>query len=333
MERFQRKNIITKRALKYTYYATTPDEVSDKVPALLFLHGFPDSAHLWSGVIGELSHVQNQIIVPDCLGYAGTDKPTDTNLYSYSSQAEDITEILASEGVKNTIIIGHDWGSALAQRTFLHHGHLFCGLVLLNVGYIVPQDGSFDLSAFNAHTERTVGYPQFSYWDLFLSPNATDIIEGNMDRMWQALHGDVEDWMRKIFCVPDAMRDFLLGTDEVPLKEYAQRPEWKAHFKDQFGAGDFASALQSYKAVAHNIQSRSDATIRREDLEIKVPFLYISCTRDAVCTPDSTESAARQGLLPYLKRVEIESGHWSPMEKPAEIAHHISEFLDTVSKG
>lgn len=331
MESFTQKSLVTKRSLKYTYYVSPPAEISGKVPALLFLHGFPDSSHLWSRVISALGDIPNRIIVPDCLGYAGTDKPTDTNLYSYSGQAEDITDILAAESVSNAVIIGHDWGSVLAQRTFLHHGHILRGLVLLNVGYMVPQNELFDLSAFNSHTQQIFGYPQFAYWEFFLTPNAAGIIESRLDRMWQALHGDVEDWMRKIFCEPNAMQDFLLGTEEVPLKKYAQESEWQAHFKGQFQAGGFASALQSYKAVAWNVQLKSDATIPREKLQIEAPCLYISCTRDAVCTPEGTERAARQGLLPQLKKVEIEAGHWSPMEKPAEIAKHISDFLHTVS--
>ncbi|KFZ21781.1 hypothetical protein V502_02910 [Pseudogymnoascus sp. VKM F-4520 (FW-2644)] len=331
MENFQRKQLVTRRNLKYAYYVSTSGESTDQSPALLFLHGFPDSAHLWVGVIDELGHLPNKIIIPDCLGYAGTDKPTDTNLYAYKDQAEDIADILSNENVNNTIIIGHDWGSALAQRTYLHKRHLFSGVVLVNIGYMVPSNQPFDLAAFNSYTENTIGYPQFSYWDFFVSPDAADIVENNLERMWQALHGDVEDWMRKIFCVPNAMRDFLLGTEQVPLKDYAKQPKYKDRFMHQFRPGEFASSLQSYKAAAWNIQYKSDTTIPKEDLDIKVPLLFICCTKDAVCKPELMDAAKQQGLVPYLKEVTIESGHWSPMEKPDEIAKHIKDFLGDAS--
>lgn len=327
MENFQQKQLITQRDLKYTYYVSTSSESTDQSPALLFLHGFPDSAHLWVGVINELGNLPNKIIVPDCLGYAGTDKPTDTNLYAYKDQAEDIADILINENAKNTIIIGHDWGSAIAQRTYLHKRHLFSGVVLVNIGYLVPSNQPFDLAAFNSFTEKIIGYPQFSYWDFFISPDTADIVENNLERMWQALHGDEEDWMKKIFCVPNAMRNFLLGTEQVPLKDYAKQPTYKDRFIDQFKPGDFASSLQAYKAVAWNIQYKSDATISRSELDIKVPLLFISCTKDAVCTPGLMGPAKQQGLVPYLKEVTIEAGHWSPMEKPEEIAKHIRDFL------
>ncbi|KAK5726151.1 hypothetical protein LTR17_012966 [Elasticomyces elasticus] len=307
MENFQRKELVTGRRIKYTYYST-PEESPACLPALLFLHGFPDSAHLWAGVIRHLGNLPNKIIVPDCLGYGGTDKPTDTNRYAYRHQAEDIADILSNENANNTIIIGHDWGSALAQRTYLHKSHLFSGMVLLNIGYMVPSSEPFDLAAFNSYTEETIGYPQFSYWDFFVAFDAVDIVENNLERMWQVLHGDVEDWMRKIFCAPDAMRDFLLGTEQVPLKEYAKQPEWKDQFMQQ-----------------------SDATIPKEDLKINVPLLFICCTDDAVCTRELMDDAKQQGLVPHLTEVTIKSAHWSPMEKPDSIARHIKIFLGNMT--
>ncbi|KAK3652917.1 hypothetical protein LTR56_004865 [Elasticomyces elasticus] len=328
MLNFQRKELVTGRSIKYAYYVSTSQESPTSFPALLFLHGFPDSAHLWAGVMRHLGDLPNKIIIPDCLGYGGTDKPTDTNRYAYRHQAEDIADILSNENVNNTIIIGHDWGSALAQRTYLHKSHLFSGMVLINIGYMVPSSEPFDLAAFNSYTEQTIGYPQFSYWDFFVAVDAVDVVENNLERMWQVLHGDVEDWMIKMFCAPDAMRNFLHGSEQVPLKEYARQPEWQDRFMQQFARpGGFASALQSYKAVAQNIQHESDATIPKEDLKINVPLLFICCTDDAVCTRELMDDAKQQGLVPHLTEVTIKSAHWSPMEKPDLIARHIKTFL------
>ncbi|KAL5332433.1 Alpha/Beta hydrolase protein [Aspergillus crustosus] len=332
MENFHRKELVTRRGLKYTYYVSPTGNPTDQTPALLFLHGFPDSAHLWTDVISHLGPLPNKIIIPDCLGYAGTAKPTDTNLYAYKDQAEDLTDILSTEEATASIIIGHDWGSTLAQRTYLHKPHLFKGVVLVNIGYMVPETEPFNLAAFNAYTEKTLGYPQFAYWDFFTAPDAVSIVENNLERMWQVLHGDVDDWMKTLFCKPNAMRDFLLDSDnnnnkQVPLKSYAQKSRWKDAFLHQFRPGEFASALHAYKAAAWNIQYASDNTIPRSELAIKVPLLFIACTRDAVCVPELMDAAKELGLVPRLKEVTVEAAHWSPMERPAEIAGHIREFL------
>lgn len=326
MDGFQQKKLVTKRSLTYTYYASTNGHDPER-PALLFVHGFPDSAHLWSDVTAKLGTLPNKMIVPDCLGYAGTDKPIDTNLYAYKYQANDLADILEHEKAKTTIIIGHDWGSALVQRVYLHKRDLFCGVVLLNTAYMVPSRQPFNLADVNALTERAFGYPQFSYWEFFTSPDAAAIIDGNLDRMWQVLHGDVEDWMKKMFCVPNAMREFLLSNEDVPLKSYASEPRWRDFFMKQFKTDGFASALQMYKATASNIQLKSDSELLEGSLTIDSPVLFLICTGDAVCMPEMMTPAKTQGLVPHLKEVVVESAHWSPMEKPNEIAAEIRAFV------
>ncbi|KAF2020081.1 epoxide hydrolase [Aaosphaeria arxii CBS 175.79] len=327
MEDFERKTLVTRRLLKYTYYISSPNESALQHPTLLFVHGFPDSAHLWSDVIASLQDLPNKIIVPDCLGYAGTDKPDDTSLYAYKDQAQDLVDILEHESAVDTIIIGHDWGSALTQRTYLHNCELFSGMILLNAGYMVPSNQPFNLAAVNEVTERTMGYPQFAYWEFFTAPDAAEIIDGNLERMWQVLHGDVQDWMKELFCVPGAMRKFLLGKEDVPLKAYASQSKWKDRFMQQFKADGFASALQMYKATVSNVQFASDSTIPKENITIKVPLLFLICTKDAVCVPEMMLQAKSEGLVPQLEEVRIECAHWSPMEEPEAIAAHIREFL------
>ncbi|KAI8937406.1 hypothetical protein NX059_005132 [Plenodomus lindquistii] len=327
MEGFKQKTLVTQRFIKYTYFVSDANEFDWKHPVLLFVHGFPDSAHLWSGVVASLRELPHKIIIPDCLGYGGTEKPKDTNLYAYKDQAQDLVDILANENAPTTIIIGHDWGSVLSQRTYLHHPELFSGVILLNTGYMVPSHQPFDLAAVNELTERTMGYPQFAYWEFFTAPDAAKIIDENLDRMWQVLHGDVEDWMRKLFCVPNAMRNFLLSNEDVPLKAYASQSEWKEKFMQHFKTHGFAPALEMYKATTSNIQCVSDSTISKDNLAIKVPLLFIICTKDAVCSPEMMTQAKKEGLVPDLKEVVVECAHWSPMEKPKEIAAHIKDFL------
>lgn len=328
MEDMQRKEILTRRSLRYTYYVSSPTTgLAQNFPALFFIHGFPDSAHLWYEVIAHLGDLPNKIIVPDCLGYAGSDKPQDTRLYAYKDQVDDIEDILKNEGDTSAIIIGHDWGSALAQRAYLHKRELFRGVVLLNTGYMVPSNQPFDLAIVNEITQKTLGYPQFSYWEFFTAPDAAAIVEGGLERMWQVLHGDVKDWMKMMFCVPNSMRNFMLGTQEVPLKPYAKQPKWRDRWMQQFKADGFSSSLQMYKATVSNVQTKSDSVICEGNLAIEVPLLYFICTQDAVCVPEMMAPAKTLGLVPNLTEVVLECGHWSPMEKPDEIATHLRIFV------
>ncbi|KAL1888140.1 hypothetical protein Sste5346_009750 [Sporothrix stenoceras] len=336
MDSFQKKTLVTARSLKYTYHVSRSGEVTDNCPALLFLHGFPDSAHLWTDVIANLGSVPNKIIIPDCLGYASTDKPEDTALYTYDGQAADLVDILGNENILDgaqTVLIGHDWGSALAQRTYLYHRELFRGIVLVNTGYIVPSADKFDLDAVNTLTEKLLGYPQFAYWELFTAPDAAEVINTRLDRMWQALHGDHDQWMKKLFCEKDGMRNFILGDENVPLRPYARGPKFRDHFMEQFSPekGGFFGAFQMYKSTANNVQAEAFEKLPEVNLKIEVPILYFICRQDAVCLPElMMEPAKGMGLVPNLKEVVLDCAHWSPMEKPVEIATEIKAFLGTV---
>lgn len=327
MDQFERKTLKTKRSFTYTYYVSPTGESSKSVPTLFFVHGFPDSAHLWKDVVAQLSDLPNRIIIPDTLGYAGTDKPTDTAAYNTKGQADDLAEILIKEGAESSIIIGHDWGSAISQRVYLHHPELFSAVILLNVAYMPPAQEPFDLDRTNNFTEKVFGYPQLAYWELFTAADGADIIDSNLESMWEVLHGDSDDWMKKMFCTKGEMKKYLTGAEHVPLKKYAQDPRWKDEFLKQFRRDGFDGAVRMYKAAVNNHHYEADLSIPKEKYVIPVPVLFIGCTGDFVCRHDLIEIPKKAGLLPDLEEQSIESSHWVPMEQPGEVAKHIKNFL------
>jgi pimeloyl-ACP methyl ester carboxylesterase len=325
MDLLEKKTLRIKRSLTYTYYVSAKGDATK--PALFFIHGFPDSAYMWSDVVDQLADLPYKVIVPDTLGYAGSSKPTDTSLYNYARMAEDMVEILQAEDIARVIIIGHDWGSGLAQRFYLHHPEFVEGIALLNVSYLPPREEKFDLDAVNAFTEKVFGYPQFAYWEFFTADDAAEIVNNNLDKFWEVLHGDVDDWMKKMFCVRGAMRDYLLGDKHVPLKSYAREGRWKDDFMGRLMKDGFEAPFQWYKASVNNVQWESDRTIPKEVVTVRVPMLYIGCTGDSVCRSDMIEIPRKAGLLPDLEVQSIESGHWCAMEKPDEVAKHIRSFV------
>ncbi len=100
------KDVLTSRGLKYHYYFS-PHRGSK--PTLLFCHGFPSTSRDWRK---EALYFQDQgygIVVPDMLGYGGTDKPTDPALYVLSLMSDDLIDILNAEKLDRVVAIGHDW--------------------------------------------------------------------------------------------------------------------------------------------------------------------------------------------------------------------------------
>jgi pimeloyl-ACP methyl ester carboxylesterase len=100
------KQTKTKRGFNYTYYYSPPTAGK---PVLFFSHGFPSASFLWRKQVAFFQPLGYGIIVPDHLGYRGTDKPTDPKLYVGHGLAADMADILDAEAVAQVVAIGHDW--------------------------------------------------------------------------------------------------------------------------------------------------------------------------------------------------------------------------------
>ncbi|KIW51872.1 hypothetical protein PV05_10554 [Exophiala xenobiotica] len=330
MDKLEAKTFTTSRSLEYAYYTSPSKTDSKNHPALLFCHGFPDSAFLWNDVIARLKDLPYKIIAPDMLGYAGTSKPLDTALYAYSGMADDLREILDAEGIGKVIAIGHDWGAVMAQRFYPFYPDRVAGIVLLNVPYHPPSkpgDPKFDLQAINSLLKEMFGAPLWTYWGFFTAEDGPRLMRENLERVYEAQHGDVQDWVFKMFCVPGAWRTYLTGTESVPLKAYAKEKRWRDSFLNQFEKDGFEAPVQWYRAMIENVQYEVECKIPLERHKVDVPVLFVGCTQDANNRADLIEIPQKAGLLPDLEVKVLDCGHWSPMEKPGEVSTCIREFL------
>jgi pimeloyl-ACP methyl ester carboxylesterase len=82
-------------------------------PALLFLHGFPESHRTWRHQIAHFSD-RYRCIAPDQRGYRGSSKPQDVASYTPDKLAGDVFQLADALGVERFTVVGHDWGGAIA---------------------------------------------------------------------------------------------------------------------------------------------------------------------------------------------------------------------------
>ena len=82
-------------------------------PALIFLHGFPESHRTWRHQIAHLSP-RLRCIAPDQRGYGGSSKPAPVASYVPERLVEDVFLLADSLGVGDFTVIGHDWGGMVA---------------------------------------------------------------------------------------------------------------------------------------------------------------------------------------------------------------------------
>lgn len=83
-------------------------------PAVLLLHGFPDSSYLWRHQIPSLTDAGFRVIAPDLRGFGDSSKPVDAADYKMVRILADVSELLRAVDVPRAHVVGHDWGAAVA---------------------------------------------------------------------------------------------------------------------------------------------------------------------------------------------------------------------------
>lgn len=83
-------------------------------PLLILLHGFPDFWYGWRKQIDPLASAGYRLWIPDQRGYNLSDKPQGFMRYSRDELAKDVIGLIDAAGREKAVVIGHDWGAAVA---------------------------------------------------------------------------------------------------------------------------------------------------------------------------------------------------------------------------
>ena len=104
-------------------------------PAVLLLHGFPDSHQVWRHQITALAGAGFRAIAPDLRGYGLSSAPADTSAYHLDHLCADALGILDAMGIARAHLVGHDWGAAIAWQIAIRAPERVHSLVALSVGH------------------------------------------------------------------------------------------------------------------------------------------------------------------------------------------------------
>ena len=102
---------------------------------VLILHGEPAWSFMFRRTIPVLADAGLRVIVPDLVGFGKSDKPGKPTDYSYESHVRWLTEFVTALGLRDAIVVGHDWGGLLGLRLVTENPGLARGYVASNHGY------------------------------------------------------------------------------------------------------------------------------------------------------------------------------------------------------
>jgi pimeloyl-ACP methyl ester carboxylesterase len=101
-------------------------------PLIVMIHGFPDYWYTWRRQMEGLSD-KYQCVAIDQRGYNLSDKPQGVENYSMPHLVGDVIAVIKYFGKDKAIIVGHDWGGAVAWQLALNAPEFVDRLIILNL--------------------------------------------------------------------------------------------------------------------------------------------------------------------------------------------------------
>jgi pimeloyl-ACP methyl ester carboxylesterase len=101
-------------------------------PAVVMLHGFPASSHMYRNVLSGLSD-SYYLIAPDYPGFGDSSFPSpDEFSYTFDNIAQVMDKFLEQRGLKRYVLMIQDYGAPVGFRIAVKHPERVAGFVVMN---------------------------------------------------------------------------------------------------------------------------------------------------------------------------------------------------------
>ncbi|MBW4331100.1 alpha/beta hydrolase [Stakelama sp. CBK3Z-3] len=268
-----------------------------EAPAMLFLHGFPESHRTWRHQIDEFAR-DHFVVAPDQRGFARSDKPQGVEQYAPEKPVGDALALMRHFGRERFTLVGHDWGGAIAWMLALTRPDLVDRLVILNA----PHPYIFQQTLIDDPAQRAAS----QYIRAFRMPGLEQQIEAmGLDRFFDTTFA------------PHADPALLAGEKANYLDEWSQ-------------PGALTAMLNWYRASAITVPAIDEEAVQPDFLNQPFPqtrmlVLVIWGMKDAALLPCQIEGLDR--FVPDLALRRIDAGHFIPWEAPDAVNRAIRDWL------
>ena len=272
---------------------------SEDAPAVILLHGFPESHRTWREVAPRLED-KFRLIMPDQRGFAGSDMPQDVSEYSADKLIGDIFALADTLGLESFALVGHDWGGAIAWPAALRNDPRLTKVAIVNA----PHPLIFQKSLIEDADQRAAS--QYITW--FRTPGADKAIEAmGLDVFFDKTMGSHVDLTK----LPEAERQQYLADWSQP--------------------GALVAMLNWYRG-SKLVVPPPGVTVPVSDWvlgafpSIQVPTLVIWGMNDTALLPIQLDGLDR--LVEDLTVVRLPGvSHFAPWEAGEQVADALRDFL------
>ena len=265
-------------------------------PALLLLHGFPQTKAIWHQVAPELAK-SFTVVAADLRGYGASSKPhgkPDHSTYSKRSMAKDQHDLMNALGHKQFFVLGHDRGARVSHRLAMDFPQSVLKLLLLDISPTLTM-----------YEKTTMAFAK-GYWHWFFLTQPEPVPE-------TMIGANPEYWLKNhmgrhagtgIFS-PDRWTEYLAG---------ASNPQ------------SMHAMCEDYRAAA-TIDLVHDRADRKDGKKLEMPLRVLWGEHGLVnqCfTPIADWQAVSNG---EVSGRAVECGHYIPEELPELVIQEAKAFF------
>ncbi|TPQ18307.1 alpha/beta fold hydrolase [Streptomyces sporangiiformans] len=293
-------------------------------PLVLLVHGFPESWYSWRHQLPALAAAGYRAVAVDVRGYGRSSKPDAVHAYRMLDLVEDNVAVVHALGERNAVVIGHDWGSAIAANSALVRPDVFRAVGLLSVPY-TPRGGPRPSEIFAG-----MGGEDEFYVSYFQQPGRAEA----------EIEPDVRGWLSGFYA---ALSADTMPAPGAPAPHFVSRgatmrdrfptgrlPSWLDERDLDVYAGEFertglSGALARYRNMDRDWEDLADY----DGASITQPSLFVGGSLDASTSwlADAIKEFPR--TLPGLSSSHILDGcgHWIQQERPGEVNRLLTDWL------
>ena len=253
-------------------------------PAVILLHGFPESHRTWRGIVPDLAR-DHFVLAPDQRGYARSSKPAGVENYASDKIVADLIALADHHGIERFTLVGHDWGGAIAWMAALQRPDRVSRLVIINA----PHPFVFQRSLFDDPAQRAASQYMTRFRDTSLDAGLVG--------------AGLEKFLGSTFV--QHITGVLAGADKA-----AYLDEWSQ-------PGAMTAMLNWYRAASIIVPAPDEEPPRPAFLSAPFPpvtqeTLVVWGMRDVALLPVQIETLGE--VVPRLTIEKVDSGHFVPWQ-------------------
>lgn len=126
-------HLITTQFVKANGLTFEVDQCGNGEKFALLLHGFPESKFSWRFQLPMLAQLGYRVWAPNLRGYGKSARPKKIADYHIDHLVADVAGLIDAAGAKETLLISHDWGGAIAWHFAIKKVRPLSRLVVMNL--------------------------------------------------------------------------------------------------------------------------------------------------------------------------------------------------------